>query len=205
MRPAFFALLALLLPVAAHGADDEVSLELGSIGTPDADWALFSDTERLPTQGLRLGWAVHDRVALVAGWHRGAQGMTVGGETTGQSDFVATFGAHLFSLGAKADVALTPWFAPYATAQAIGLIGTVRLDDDPEDDENPNQIAESAFAPGAMGTAGVEFRIPFHDGAFAAATSLEMGYAWLAPLAYDTLGDLQFRGFAVRWGVGARF
>jgi len=206
MRPAPLALLAALaLPGAALAAKDEVSLEIGSIATPDPDWDLFSGSGRLSTQGLRGGWAFHDHVALVGGWHRGARGMTAGGEGTGQSDFVAAFSAHAFSLGAKADWELAPWLAPFATARAAGLLGRVRLDDDSEDDENLNQLSHTAFAPGALATAGVELRLPFHDGAFAAATSLEMGYAWFAPLAYDELGHLAFRGFTVTWGVGARF
>ena len=206
MRPAPLALLALLaLPGAAFAADREVSLELGTLAAPDANWELFSETPRLPTQGVRIGWPVHDRVAIVAAWHRGARGTTLGGESTGQSDFIAAFSAHSVALGAKADYPLAPWFAPFATAQAIGLVGTVRLDDDPDDDENLNQLSHTAFAPGALATAGIELRIPLADGDFAAATALDMGYAWLAPLSYDTLGDLAFHGFILRWGVGARF
>ena len=206
MRPAPLALLAALaLPGTALGATREVRLELGSIAAPDPDWNLFSDADRLSTQGLGVGWTFHDHLALVAGWRRGAHGMTVGGESTGQSDLTATFGGHLFSLGAKADWTIAPWFAPFATARAAGLLGIVRLDDEPDDDENLNQITHAAFAPGALATAGAEFRLPFHDGAFAAATSLELGYAWLAPLSYDPLGDLAFRGFTLTWGAGVRF
>lgn len=205
MRPAPLALLLLALPAPALAADREVSLELGSIASSDPQWDLFSDSPRLPTQGLRIGWPVHDRVALVAAWHRGAQGSTLGGEGTGQSDFVAAFSAHALALGAKADLELTPWFVPFATLQALGLLGTVRLDDDPDDDHNPNQLSHSAFAPGALAAAGLELRLPLHHDAFAAATSLDLGYALLGPLHYDTLGPLHLGGFTLHWGVGARF
>jgi len=206
MRPAPLALLAALaLPGTALGATREVRLELGSIAAPDPDWNLFSDADRLSTQGLGVGWTFHDHLALVAGWRRGAHGMTVGGESTGQSDFTAAFAAHTLTFGAKADWELAPWFAPFASARAAGLLGRVRLDDDSEDDENLNQLSHTALAPGALATAGVEFRLPFHDAELAATTSLEMGYAWFAPLHLDPLGDLAFRGFTLTWGVGARF
>lgn len=206
MRPVPFALAALLAaPGAALAAQNEVSLELGSFASPDPDWELFSESGHLPTQGLRLGWALHDRIALVGGWHRGARGMTLGDEAGSQSDFVAAFCAHTLGVGAKADWPLASWFAPYATAQATGLLGTVRLDDDPEDDDNLNQLSHTAFAPGAMATAGLEFRLPLREDALAAATSFELGYAWFAPLSYDALGSLAFRGLVLRWGLGARF
>jgi hypothetical protein len=42
-------------------------------------------------------------------------------------------------------------------------------------------------------------------GDWALNTWLEMGYAHYARIEYDDLGDLQFKGFHLRWGVGARF
>lgn len=209
-------LAAVALAPAAEAAEREVALELGSFGAPDEDFDLFSHGDALPTRGLRVGWPVHERVAVIAGWHHGARGLRVyplGDEYDYEYDddysadnnaFVAAFYGDQFTLGAKADWALVRWLLPYATVQAVGYRGLVRLDDDLQHDDNPNQVQRSAFAPGAMATAGLDVRVPFGE-TFAAATYLELGYGYVLPLDFADLGEIDMRGFVLRWGVGARF
>jgi hypothetical protein len=214
------ACAALALPSAAIAADHEISLELGTIGHgPDDNWFLVNDyNDYLGVYGVRLGYAVHDRVAIIGGWQRGAHGTRVemdgfdgyGDEyydddySAGEALAVAYY-ADTFSVGAKADWGLATWFRPYATLQAQGIRTVVRLDDDTSTDDNPNQLQYSAFSPAGAATGGLDFRIPFNKGAWAIASYLELGYHVGTKASFDELGSLSNRGMLFRWGLGARF
>ena len=212
----------LAVPATASAADHELSLELGSTGYAAAEhWALFNDNgyDTLPTFGLRAGFAVHDRVAVIAGWHHGRTGTRL--ELSGEDyydesyyydydgDDYATMGmayyANELTLGAKADWPVTVWFHPYATISGVGLLSKIRLDDDTGEDDNLNQLTRTAFAPGAQATGGVEFRIPISHNTWALASHVELGYQYAIPSSYDELGSLAKRGLVFKWGLGARF
>lgn len=200
--------LASVAPSAVHAADHEVSYEVGTLAIHDPAWDLFdASLSYLPSQGVRLGYAVHDRVAVIGGWHHAARGQTLytEGEEDDESTFAAAFYSETFLAGAKADWDLAPWFRPYAAAQFMGVLGTVRLDDDTTEDDNLNQITRRAFTPGAVATGGVDIRVPFADGRYAVASYMEFGYGRTLNLSFEDLGDLDMAGFAFRWGIGARF
>lgn len=206
------ALLA--LPTTALAADRELSFEVGTLGQAAEDnWYLFSESDMLPTVGLRVGYPVMDRLAVVAGWHHGASGTHVqlGDEAyyyeeyEGSSTLAAAYYADDFTLGVKADWDVATWFRPYATVAFASQLTRVRLDDDTSVDDNPNQIEKSAFSPGALGAAGLDFRVPFAQGRMAVASYLELGYQVLSPADMEELGTLQTRGMVFRWGVGMRF
>ncbi len=209
------ALAALALPSTALAADHEISLELGTTGHgPDDNWFLFDDdNDQLESYGLRLGFAVHERVSVIGGWHHGSSGTRVElgdeGATYDEEGMYANLGvayyADTFSLGAKADWGLTTWFHPYATLQALGIRSVVRVDDAPRDDENLNQLQRSAFSPGGAAAGGVEFRIPMNHNEWALATHAELGYHLATRAGFDELGSLGNRGLVFRWGLGARF
>jgi hypothetical protein len=193
-------------PAAALAADREISLELGTTGHAAEDnWFLFSGQDTLPGFGARLGWPVHERVAVIAGWQHGARGTTVSPGDDGAGEFAAAYYADAWSAGAKADWGICRWFRPYATVQAVGQRATVRLDDDTGEDDNPNQIQRSDFAVGGLAAGGLDFRVPFAQDRFAVASYLELGYQLLTPSDFDELGSLQNRGLAFRWGLGFRF
>ena len=215
------AIALLAVPATAVAADHELSLELGATGhAADDNWFLFDDnTDALTDYGLRLGFAVHDRVAVIAGYHHGAQGSRIelpgyGGDSDeyyydddsseGQA-LAAAYYADTFSLGAKADLPVAVWFQPYATIQALGIRSMVRLDDDTTTDDNPNQLQRATFNPGGLASAGVEFRIPIRHTSWALASHLELGYHIATPSDFDELGSLTNRGLVFRWGLGVRF
>jgi hypothetical protein len=220
MRTSIFAIAALLaLPGTALAADRELSFEVGTLGQRAEDnWFLFSEKDTLTTVGLRLGYPVMDRLAVVAGWHHGAHGTHV---STGESyedtyyydeeydeepgSLAAAYYADDFTLGVKGDWDVATWFRPYATVAFASQLTRARLDDDTGVDDNPNQIEKSAFSPGALGAAGLDFRIPFAQGRMAAASYLELGYQYLSPADLEELGKLQARGMVFRWGIGMRF
>ncbi len=206
-----FAILALLafsgaaLPGEAQAADHELSLELGTAANHQQNWYMFNaESQQLPTWGLRAGVAVHDRLAVIGGWHHGKKGMRMAAGNG--SVFASVFYGDSFTLGLKVDVPVAVWFRPYATAQGQGFRGMVRLDDDLYEDDNPNQIEQADFSFGGIGALGTDFRVPFKDGAWALASYLELGYGYAAPLDFGDLGELDgLHGVVFRWGVGVRF
>jgi hypothetical protein len=206
-------LLALSLPIltptvsaAKLYAPIQLSLELGSIHAGDPNFDTFnSDSNRLPTQGVRVGYAFNDHISLVGGWHHGARGSDVGFGNDEMSSFRAAYYGNEFTLGARGTLPVTSWLQPFASLQVIGMQATVRFDEDPEDDENLNQLSRSAFSPGGMATLGVEALAPMAYGEWAFTSDLELGYGYVAPQSFDDLNDLEMHGFVLRWGVGVRF
>ena len=185
----------------------QASLELGSQATPDPNWMLFNsetDYSRLPTRGLRVGYAFKPWISAIGGWHHGARGSEIEVESSDVA-FHSAFVGDEFSLGAKASLPLLTMLQPYATVQAAGLLSTVRFDDDIEDDDNLNQIQDRGFSMGGVAAGGVDFILPLSYGEWALTTNLEFGYGWFGRTEYADMGDLQFKGFHFRWGVGARF
>lgn len=150
---------------------------------------------------------MHERVAVVAGWQHGARGATVypDAEEDSSGSFAAAYYADAWSAGAKADWGLCRWFRPYATLQAVGQRAMLRLDDDPNEDDNPNQLERAAFSMGGLAAGGLDFRVPFAQDRYAVASYLELGYQILSPSDFAELGSLKNRGLAFRWGMGFRF
>lgn len=186
----------------------QVSLELGSQATPDPNWMLFNSDStyaRLPTKGLRVGYAFNRYVSAIGGWHHGARGSEVWVDDYEEVGFRSAFYGDEFMLGAKASLPLFVPLQPYATLQVAGLSSTVRFDDVPDDDDNLNQLQSRSFSLGGVAAGGVDFILPMAYGEWALTTNLEFGYAHFLPSEYDEIGDLQFKGFHFRWGVGARF
>ena len=218
------AAAVLAIPTTAVAADHELSVEVGATGHgPDDNWFLFDDySDAQTTMGLRLGYAVHDRVAIIGGWHHGADGTRVemdgfsGDGDDWDSDYYEESGSggqalaaayynDTFSLGAKADLPVATWFRPYVAVQGLGVRSMVRLDDDTSTDDNPNQLQRTALSPGAAALGGLDFRIPINHGAWAIASHLELGYHIATPASFDELGSLSNRGLVFRWGTGVRF
>jgi hypothetical protein len=204
MSRSLIGLLGLLLATPALGADHELSLELGTLHIGDPAFDVFSHGDALPSKGLRAGVAVHERLAVVAGWHHTARGAELH-SSEGKLLARSSFRGEAFTLGVKPDLAIGPYFRPYLLVQGMLLAGQVRFDDDPNESDSPGQIQESAVAPGLLTMGGIELRAPMGGAPLTIAFHLEGGYGRTAPLAFDDVGDLQPGGLALRGGVGVRF
>ena len=205
--------LLVLSASAAQAADNEVSLELGSLHNGDWGSSYFSESNAIPSVGLRLGYALSDRLAVTLGYHHSARGSEF--DFYGYSDdyeystsqpavFSAFFGNEL-TVGVKYDMELTSYLHPYASGQALVMHGTAVLDDDLSEDDNSTVFRASSIAPGGMATLGIELRLPNSRLPITPAAHLEMGYAYVGSLDFAELGDMQPGGFVVRSGIGARF
>lgn len=120
------------------------------------------------------------------------------------TEFVAGLYQTQVFVGVKPTWSLNRHFGAYGLLQAQGLFGTLRIDDDPDDDENLGQVEAEGFAPGATIGAGVEAFAPT-GGAVLVAFYLEFGYSAYEPLSLSDIATIDVSGVAVRAGAGIRF
>lgn len=215
--------LLALLAAPADAADNELSFELGSIGTMDDRFDLFHDRELFGTMGVRGAVAVHDRVNIVASWQHAGTGNQVEVEGESSDDeysyqtFQAAYHGHHVTLGPKADVELWDWAFPYVTVQGAMFFGRVLLDDDPEHDDNPGQLKASAVSPGGVAALGMDIvPVKTRGGAVGFGSHVELGYGLTAASSYKAkpasgngeraeIARFGFGGFYLRAGVGLYF
>lgn len=196
--------LALALAPPAVAADHEVSLEIGNHAARDPGFDFFSRRDVLPWFGARVGYAVHDRIAVVGSYHRARRGRDLFSPTS-SGDARTALLVNEIALGAKADVDVLPWFVPYVTATGLVAVHNARFDDDPDDNEPIGQLAEVTTAGGARATLGTELRIPKEEAPFTVAVYAEGGWTLLSTVAFCPYGDMQLGGFTLRTGLGVRF
>lgn len=203
-------MLAILIALApAWAASHEIDVEAGWVGSPDPALSVYSDSPLLGSVGLRAGYALTERLAVIGGWQRGRVGHELyAADSTGEDDggsLRAGLTTDQITLGLKGDVRIAKWLYPYATAQGDLAVLTARFDDDAEVDDNPGQVKGTGVTGGFALAAGVEFPIGLGDLGIAVAPYTEFGYTWLAPTALGDFGELAIRGFSGRAGVGLRF
>jgi len=209
---------ALLLPLTAEAqdADDrilryEFNIEAGSLANSDPVWDLVGGETAMPSFGLSAGYRVVERVAIVGAWHHVQRGAAVSapiggsdGEDTQFGSFVTAYYGNEYSLGAKADVSLDDIFFPFVSAQGLVLQSQLKMDGDPQVDDEATETGFSGVSPGFLVTGGAEVRFP--PGAdVQVGIDLELGYGWVARTDLDELGTMKAGGFAIRSGVGVRF
>ena len=105
------------------------------------------------------------------------------------------------------------WLRPYATVQALGVLGTLRLDDDPSD-EDVGLRRYRSLTPGGVAALGLDLVGGRPRAAVHPAFNLELGYGLTANMRFSDrdagpepidLGTLGMGGFYMRWGVGVHF
>lgn len=197
-------MIAFLLATAAQAALPEIALgvEIGHLHNGDPSFDAFSDSNALPSRGFKAGVQVADPLAVVVGWHHISRGATIYGAGP---DIATAYQANEWTLGAKLEHGFTSWFYPYVSVSGMVLEGTMRLDDEPYEDDNPNELQAHGLSPGAMATAGMEFRMPLGSYPVQLTYWLDGGGALLARGTYGNFGDMKPGGFTLHTGVGVRF
>lgn len=196
-------MLCLILTTGlASAASNQLSLELGAFSTPDPEFSHFSENDAMMTWGARAGMALTDRTALVLDWQHGVRGGRV---DLFDSSFHSAFTADQFGLGPKLDLQLAPGLHPYVTLQGQMIRGRVRLDEDIGADSNVNELKDAALAFGGLALAGGEIILGAEEDWIRPSAHLEMGYSYALPMKFDDFGELSFRGFSLRAGVGMHF
>jgi hypothetical protein len=201
-------LTALLLTTPALAASHELSFEVGGMANADTGWDFFGRYNNLPTVGSRIGYAVHENVAILGSWGMSHRGADVSGDF--DSDTIdgyigrTSYLTHEAALGAKVDYTFFDILAPYAHVSGVLHLGRARFDSDPYEDDNNNQLQESAVTGGLRTMGGLEVRMPFKNRNWTAGAFLELGHTFMAPIELGNWGGLDLGGFTVRSGIGLR-
>ena len=193
-----------LLFASVSLAATELSLELGSTHAPDDGYALFSDKNVMGSWGVRLGFGLDDRISLLVDWQHSGQG----GEVTtaaDAADFEAALTVDQLAVGPRFGVRIQDVVMPYATVQAVGMRGRVRLDGDPDSADELDQWKDSALTGGGLAMGGAQVLLGDPEQAVRFSGHLEMGYGYALPLDYGDYGSISFHGFALRGGAGIVF
>jgi len=205
-----FTILAAVGGSARAAGDNELSLSVGRIGAPDDNWQMFSDEDGLSSVGVRAGYGFSPSLAVVLDWQHGVEGGGLETYAGYDEDYDYSYGnlaitTNAWSVGPKLSLDAISWLKPYATVQGTFLWGTVKLDDDPGDDENLNELRRSGVTGGASAALGLDLVLLSEQRTIRPAIGFEAGYGWLAPLGLGDMGQLRFRGFHSDFTVGARF
>jgi hypothetical protein len=161
-----------------------------------------------------VGYPVVPSITVLGSWSMQRRGATyytplVGAEEADYSydeaESATALLGHTAGLGVKWNVLENPWVSPYLSGQGLVQVGTLKLDDDLDRDDNINQISARAIAPGFSVVAGADVGLGLEELPVRPMGHVEIGYGHLAALDYDELGSMRLRGLIVRAGVGVQF
>ncbi len=210
--------------------DLELGLEYGMTVNPDERFELFGNPA-LPTGGIRAGYKIHPRVAIVGSVHAGQTSAEV--DTDGEysyyyddddsyyyeyddeydddysygsgEGFYTRWRSMSLTVGAKADLPVARWFHPYLALSGVGSLASVQMDDDPDVDDNLNQIRERAMHGGGELVGGAEFRIGLGSSGVVLMPYFDVGYRLMTPVRLGQLGTVPSRGLTEHIGVAVRW
>lgn len=188
----------------------EITLNVGILNSDDQNWEMFAEGDVLPSFGARFGYPVVKHFKVVAGYEYGQGGSHVSvydesGEDGENNGFDTGFFSHQALIGGKVHWSPSSWVTLYGIAQGDVMFATVKIDDDPDDDENPGQIERGGVSAGVIAAAGVGVNVPFKGDKMAWEVHAELGYGYIAPLEIEEIGKLEFSGVSFRVGTGLVF
>ena len=199
---------------SADGIDSELSLELGAMASSDRTVDVLTGSNALSALGLRLGYGITPNIGVVASWHRSQHASFLSGDTaTSYFDMDMGLITNQLALGPKVDLQLTHWLRPYVTVQAMGVLGTLRIDEDPGDDEDV-LLKYTDTSWGGFAAAGVDLVPGDESRRLHPALHLELGYGKVFSLQFEddeagndaiAIGDINLQGLTVNAGIGIRF
>ena len=224
-------LFSMLLAVSTASASEfsptyDFALETGYLAHNDANWSYFGYPEN--TFGLRFAYHLSPTISIVSSYQSILANDSINDdyyyyeyEVEEEPDEVHTSSsleavqmsirANQFTVGPKFSLNLKRWLVPYATAQGLLVHSHVRMGDKLDMDEATTFLKDSAYAVGAVSALGVELRSRPVKGKFQLNTYVEWGYGLSSNINFKSgddnlpIGDLQYRGGYVRYGIGTRF
>jgi hypothetical protein len=217
MRILKTTLFTTFLAANAWAGDKEISLDTGLIGSTSDAWRVVGGNP-MPTIGLSGGWDVAPGLTAVGTLQWGQSGSKNyfgnqwweedegGSASPGSEGFIAAI--HLIQLqgGVRSDLMQNRWVRPYGVAKLSTTVGVLRLDDDPSDKDNVNQIQSVGFSIGGIAAAGIAVERPRKQaGPFAFRCELEAGYGFGTALGFDEIGELEMSAMHIRAAAGVRF
>ena len=183
----------------------EVDLHVAGLVLEDSALREFNGSGATAA-GLRVGYRVAPWITPFVGASANGAGMShfvADGDT---ADFFQTaYYQDQFFVGLKSAWAPSPYFGLYGLAQGQLVVGLLRIDDDPDVDDNPGQMELEGATAGATAALGMQAAAPVRGDRVEVTFHLEVGYAWNAPLELGDVAMLNIEGVFIRTGAGARF
>jgi hypothetical protein len=203
--------VTLLLSAAsspADAADIGLSLESGVIGTSGEAWDIIGGGG-IDTIGVGGSFGLNDNFQAVASLNLGVKGaknyLTDPNSPGDAEGFVASLTVAQLSAGIRYDLLPEAQWVPFAAARGELMLGNMRLDDDPQHDDNINQIEQSSISAGGNVGLGVAWQGSAPLIGSTLRVELEGGFGVASALSLGELGDLDISGARVRGSVGVLF
>jgi hypothetical protein len=211
--------LSAFLTGSAWAADKEISLDTGILGGSSPSWNMVGGNP-MATIGLSGGVDIAPGLTAIASaqwslsgshnefgnqwWDDGPEGQTA--SPPGSEGYIAALRVIQVQGGVRSDILQNSWIRPYGAAKVSASLGSLRLDDDPEDKDNVNQIKATGLSIGGIAAVGAAVERPRKQaGPFAIRGEVEAGYGFGTALKFDEIGELGMNGIHMRMGVGLRF
>ena len=209
--------LSAFLASNAWAGDKEISLDAGSLLASSDAWGVVGGNP-MSTVGISGGWDIAPGLTAVGGvnWSRSGATNHFGNQwweddgdvesAPGTEGYIAALRVVQLQAGVRSDIRQNSWVRPFGVAKMSASIGSLRLDDDPNDKDNVNQVKASGMSIGGIAAVGVAVEKPRKKaGPFAVRGELEAGYGLGTSLKFDEIGKLGMSGMHMRLGIGLRF
>ena len=221
-----------LTPSLAQGQSFEVNLNTAIMGSSDIAFDKLSDRSAMPATGIDLGFRVTDQINLLVGLHTGTVGTTVYSNAghdrsvmmddehdyeesyySSEEGFELASTVNQLQVGVRYRFDWTRRLKLTATGQAVFAHANLRMDEDTELEGSEVAVKYTAFAPGALATAGIEWS-PVMVGTSRINIGMEAGYGHILSFDFQEVdagdepidvGGLSLNGRFLRWYVGTRF
>ena len=218
-------LLPLLLAASnvTHAQDHEVSLNVGTIGTHDANWEKVHYASTVPGAGITIGTRMSGDMNLLLSAHTGTVGSRVFVETDNEEEWIAwddpsfSIAATIdqYAVGARWRLQWTPRLTSSFTGSVVAAHGRLRMDEDIDLNGSEVELKYVSLVPGLSAGTGIEYT-PFQslDNAVLFHLGVEGGYTYMLPFNFQDnessskpleIGKLGMNGAFIRWSIGARF
>jgi hypothetical protein len=211
-------ILSAFLAGNAWAGDKEISLDTGSLLASSDAWNVVGGNP-MTTVGISGGWDIAPGLTAVGGVNLSRSGAEnhfgnqwwddddeAASKAPGTEGYVAALRVIQLQAGVRSDILQNSWVRPFGVAKMSANVGSIRLDDDPEDKDNINQVKASSLSIGGVAAVGVAVERPRKKaGPFAVRGELEAGYGIGTSLNFDEIGKLGMSGVHLRMGLGLRF
>ena len=192
----------------AEAMDIGLSLETGIIGTNGAAWSMVGGPG-IDTVGVGASFGLNDNLVGITSINlgmKGAKNYLTDPESPGDAEgFIANLVVAQLSAGVRYDLLPESQWIPFAAARGEMTLGSMRLDDDLQHEDNINQIEQSAMSAGGSLGIGVAWQGTVSRLNSTLRIELEGGFGVASTLSLGDLGDLNVAGPRTRGSIGLLF
>ena len=221
-----------LAPSLAHAQSFEVNINTAIMGSSDVAFDYLSHRSVMPATGIDLGFEVTEQLNVLVGLHTGTVGAMVYSDAGhdravvqepydeyeedyyySENGFELASTVNQLQTGLRYRFDWTRRLKLTATGQAVFAHANLRMDEDIELEGSEVAVKYTAFAPGGLVAAGIEWS-PIMVGTSRINVGIEAGYSHILAFNFKEedagdepidVGGLSLNGTLLRWYIGTRF